>query len=316
MRAPRRPNDGVSGSNSKIRMSLRKLGLVQQVEARIAERGCRDASARRGGRRPGLRGASVRPCTDSNRNCRYASQTSLLVPSIWIRPRSSQIVRSHKLITAVVSWVTKSSVPRCLNARRKRMHFCVNKRVAHGQRLVDDQDVGIDMGHHGKREADLHAARIRLDRVLDEIADVGELADAVIARFDLARRQSQQLRIEQDVLAPGELGIEAGAELQHRGDPPARRHGTRGRNERAAENLQQRRLARTIAPDDADGLAGADVERDIAQAHGSPRRSACDVPTPVAADDREALRKGGSSCRPRALRWRRQRTSENPTRVR
>ena len=38
-----------------------------------------------------------------------------------------------------------------------------------------------------------------------------------------------------------------------------------GRLQRAADDLQQRRLARAVAPDDADRLAARDVEADVAQ---------------------------------------------------
>ena len=58
-------------------------------------------------------------------------------------------------------------------------------RVADGQRLVDHQDVGIDVRHHGEREPHDHAGRVGLDRLLDEVADVGERADGVEPRLDL-----------------------------------------------------------------------------------------------------------------------------------
>jgi len=36
-------------------------------------------------------------------------------------------------------------------------------RVADGQRLVDDEDVGVDVRHDGEREPHRHAGRVRLD---------------------------------------------------------------------------------------------------------------------------------------------------------
>src|SRR5205823_6380231 len=67
------------------------------------------------------------------------------------------------------------------------------------------------------------------------------------------------------VLAPGQLGVEAGADLQQRADPAAQAGVPRGRPGDARQDLEQRRFAGPVAPDDADGLAGPDVEADVAQ---------------------------------------------------
>src|SRR5690606_29848086 len=55
------------------------------------------------------------------------------------------------------------------------------------------------------------------------------------------------------------------AELQQRGDTPARLDRAAGGVEYPADDLQQRRLSRAIAADDADGFPGGDVEGNILQ---------------------------------------------------
>ena len=58
--------------------------------------------------------------------------------------------------------------------------------VADRQHLVDEQHVGIDVDRDGKAEAHVHAGRVRLDRRVDEVRQLGELDDLVEALLDLA----------------------------------------------------------------------------------------------------------------------------------
>ena len=59
--------------------------------------------------------------------------------------------------------------------------------VADGEHLVDDQDIGLEMRGDGEAEARVHAARVALDRRVDELGDAGELDDLVEAARDVAR---------------------------------------------------------------------------------------------------------------------------------
>jgi hypothetical protein len=43
--------------------------------------------------------------------------------------------------------------------------------VTHGEDLVDQQDLGLEVGGDGKRKANVHAARVALDRDIDEAPD-------------------------------------------------------------------------------------------------------------------------------------------------
>jgi hypothetical protein len=141
----------------------------------------------------------------------------------------------------------------------------LEQRVAHRQRLVDDQNIGLNAHLDGERQTHQHAAGIRLDRLIDELADVGEGGDVVEARADLIVRQAQHRAVHDHVFAPGEVGREAGAELKQRGDPAAGLHRAGGRAKGAADHLQQRRFAAAVATDDADRFAFFDLERDILQ---------------------------------------------------
>ncbi|MNT74157.1 hypothetical protein D3C72_2129490 [compost metagenome] len=84
---------------------------------------------------------------------------------------------------------------------------------------------------------------------MDEIANVGEGGDGVAPFGDLLLRQAKHRGRQGDVLHTREFGVEAGSQLQKRGDPPGDRRGSGGRLKHAADDLEQRGLARPVAPD-------------------------------------------------------------------
>ena len=58
--------------------------------------------------------------------------------------------------------------------------------VADREHFVDQQHVGIDVDRDGEAKPHVHAGRIRLDRRVDELAQLGEVDDLVEAILDLA----------------------------------------------------------------------------------------------------------------------------------
>ena len=67
-------------------------------------------------------------------------------------------------------------------------HFRWKADVADREDLVDDQDLGLEMGGHGEGQAHVHAAGVALDRRVEELLDLGELDDLVeLARLISAR---------------------------------------------------------------------------------------------------------------------------------
>ncbi len=63
--------------------------------------------------------------------------------------------------------------------------------------------------------------RVALHRRVDELLDLRERDDLVELARDLARAHAQDRAVQEDVLAPGQLGMEAGADLQQAADPAA-----------------------------------------------------------------------------------------------
>ena len=73
--------------------------------------------------------------------------------------------------------------------------------IAHGEHLVHEQHVGVDVNGHRKPEAHIHARRVGLHRRVDELLQLGELDDLIEPPGDLALRQAQHDAVDEHVLA-------------------------------------------------------------------------------------------------------------------
>ena len=83
--------------------------------------------------------------------------------------------------------------------------FLRKGRIPHSERLVDDENIGVDMGDEGKGQAGVHARRIQFDRVLEEMTDIGETGNIGNARFDGVGIQAEQCCAQADILPAREL---------------------------------------------------------------------------------------------------------------
>ena len=137
--------------------------------------------------------------------------------------------------------------------------------VADREHLVDEQHVGIDVDCHRESEAHVHPGRIGLHRRIDELAQLGEVDDLVEAILDLALGQAEHDAVDEDVLAPGNLRVEAGSQLDERRYPSLDLHRAARRLRDARDELQRRALARSVAPDDAVGGTLRHVEGHIGE---------------------------------------------------
>ena len=91
----------------------------------------------------------------------------------------------------------------------------------------------------------------------------------------------EQRPVEVDVLPAGQVLLEAGAQLEQPGQLAPDHHFARGRLQHAADALEQGRLARAVAAQDADRLALADLRATTslrAQKSSCGRAAAVDEP--------------------------------------
>src|SRR5205085_9727519 len=132
--------------------------------------------------------------------------------------------------------------------------------VADGERFVDDGKSGIDIHGDGKREAHVHARRMRFHGAVEERSELGELEDRRQFLFDFGWGGTEECGVECGVVATAELRMKAGAELEDRRDGALRLERPAARLRHVAQELEQRAFACAVLADDADGLAALDLE--------------------------------------------------------
>ena len=93
--------------------------------------------------------------------------------------------------------------------------------VADGEHLVEQQHVGLDVRGDREAEAHVHARRVGAHRQVDELLELGERDDLVHHLAHPRARQAVDRAVQVDVLAPAEVRVEAGAELEQRRDAAA-----------------------------------------------------------------------------------------------
>ena len=94
------------------------------------------------------------------------------------------------------------------------------------------------MDRHGEGQAQEHPGGVVLDLGVDELLDFAELDDLVEAVLDLLLRKAQHHAVDEDVLAAGDLGVEAGADLDESGHSTTREGGARVGLEHSGDQLE------------------------------------------------------------------------------
>ena len=86
-------------------------------------------------------------------------------------------------------WLTNTTVrPDALDLGHAAQAAALELGVAHGEHLVDQQDVGVEVRGDGERQPQVHARRVPLHRRVEEPLDPGELDDLVEPARRLRRR--------------------------------------------------------------------------------------------------------------------------------
>ena len=157
---------------------------------------------------------------------------------------------------ATMLWLTNSTVrPSRATSLILPEALLLERGVADREHLVDEQNLGLEMRGDRERESHVHAARVALDRGVEEALDLGERDDLVESALDLGAPHAEDRAVEVDVLAAGELGVKAGADLEQRADTARETARPSVGSVIRDEDLQQRALAGAVAADDADHLA-------------------------------------------------------------
>src|SRR6266851_144846 len=119
------------------------------------------------------------------------------------------------------------------------------------------------MRSHRKRETHVHTGRVVFNRRIDELLDLGEIHDLIELAPDLSSAHSEDRAVEVDIFAASQLRVEPRAYLQQGAYPTLDANlALRGFRD-AREELEQGAFAGAVPTNDADDLAGLDIERDV-----------------------------------------------------
>src|SRR6187402_2310450 len=83
--------------------------------------------------------------------------------------------------------------------------------IASAETLVEQEDLGLDRRRYGEVEPRPHAGRIGAERHLDERTELGEGDDLLHPLVDLAFAEAEIEPTQLDILAAGELRVDAEA---------------------------------------------------------------------------------------------------------
>src|SRR6266511_2401519 len=137
--------------------------------------------------------------------------------------------------------------------------------VPDGEHLVDQHDLRLEVCCDRKCEPHSHPAGVALHRCVDELLDARELDDLVELLLDFPALHAEDRAVQEDILTTRELGVEARTDLKQASDSAADDRPPSRRRRDARQDLEQRGLARAVAPDDAEDFAFANGETDVAQ---------------------------------------------------
>ena len=137
--------------------------------------------------------------------------------------------------------------------------------VADGQHLVDQQDVRVDVDGDGETKAYEHAGRVVLHLAVDGVFELGERNDVVEPAGDFTLGDAKERRVDEDVLAPGEIGVKPAPSSSSDAMRPRTRHLAGGRQQDSRDALEQRRLARAVVTQHPQRLALLNGEVELLQ---------------------------------------------------
>jgi len=99
--------------------------------------------------------------------------------------------------------------------------FALEIGITDGEHLVHHQDFWFQVGCDGKSQAQVHTRRVAFDGRVDELFNFRKSHDLIETGFDFLFVHAENGAVEEDILAPGQLGVETRANLQQRANASA-----------------------------------------------------------------------------------------------
>ena len=137
--------------------------------------------------------------------------------------------------------------------------------VAHRQGFIHDQHAGLAAGGHAERQAHLHARRIGVHRLIEVVSQFGKGFDGRQRGLEFALGQALDEGGLAGVFAAGEVGVKAQAQFENGRHDAGGVHLALAWRLHAGKQLQQGAFARSIAADQAQGLARTQFQVEVAK---------------------------------------------------
>ena len=124
----------------------------------------------------------------------------------------------HRLVKAMIDWRLWADEEDGAAVTDDLVHLAqatlLEFHIADGENFIDNEDLGLKVGRHGKSQPDVHTGRITLHRGVEELLDLGEGHNFVEFAIDLGPFHPQDRAVEVDVLAASQLIMKPGADLE------------------------------------------------------------------------------------------------------
>src|SRR5262249_4020233 len=132
--------------------------------------------------------------------------------------------------------------------------FVLEGHVTNGQHFVEHEDFRFQMGRDGEGQAHVHSTGVPLHRRVKELFQPGKGHDLIELTMNLAPPHAQNGPVEENILAPCQLWMEARSHLEEAPDPAIQYDASVGWRRYLAEHLQQRGFSGAVPADDAYNL--------------------------------------------------------------
>ena len=143
--------------------------------------------------------------------------------------------------------------------------FSFEARVADAQRFVDNQHVRLDVDVDREAETHFHTAGVCSDRLVNIVAQLGEVDDFFLDLLDVFILQTENIALEIDVLTTGHLHREARGQLEQRRDLAVDDDLSGVGKGDPGNHFEQGGFTCAVIADDTDRFASVDVKGDVVE---------------------------------------------------
>ena len=135
--------------------------------------------------------------------------------------------------------------------------------VADGEDLVEEEDVGVEVGGDGEGEAHIHAAGVILDGGVNEVFEAGELNNLLKLSVDFFGAHANDGAVEIDILAAAQLGVEADPHFEQRAHFAKDLHLAFCGASQARNDLEQSAFSGAVFANDSKDVPVVEAEVDV-----------------------------------------------------